>query len=98
MCLAVIGGMDRLQRHYREEADRTGVELRIFNRSEANLAAKLNNVDALVIFTNKISHRARNEAVTVARRKEIPVFMYHSCGVCTLRNCLNCLMTIHEEE
>jgi len=46
---------------------------------------------ALLIFTNKVSHRARHEALSVAKAQNIPVFQYHSCGVCTLRNCLNCI-------
>jgi ABC-type uncharacterized transport system substrate-binding protein len=91
MCVAVIGGMDRLERHYRQEATQAGVELLVFNRSEANIGAKLKNVDALLIFTNKVSHRARREAVSVAKAQNIPVFQYHSCGVCTLLNCLNCI-------
>jgi ABC-type uncharacterized transport system substrate-binding protein len=91
MCVAVIGGMARLERHYRQEATQAGVELRVFNQSEAKIAAKLKNVDALLIFTNKVSHRARHEALSVAKAQNIPVFQYHSCGVCTLRNCLNCI-------
>ncbi|HEY7745950.1 MAG TPA: DUF2325 domain-containing protein [Desulfuromonadales bacterium] len=91
MCVAVIGGMDRLERHYRQEATQAGIELRVFNQSEVNIGAKLKNVDALLIFTNKVSHRARHEALGVAKAQNIPVFQYHSCGVCALRNCLNCI-------
>lgn len=91
MCVALIGGMNRLERHYRQEATQAGVELRVFNQSETNIAGKLKNVDALLIFTNKVSHRARHEALNVAKAQNIPVFQYHSCGVCTLRNCLNCI-------
>jgi ribosomal protein L30E len=90
MCVALIGGMDRLERHYREEAEKTGVDLRVFNKSEVNIASKLKHVDAMVIFTNKVSHRAKKEAMGVAKLRDIPVFMYHSCGVCTLRDCFNC--------
>jgi len=98
MCIAVIGGMDRLQRHYREEGARTGIELRTFNGPEANLGDRLKRVDALVIFTGKVSHRARNEAMQVARARNIPVFQCHSCGVCALRDCLNCLRENLKEE
>lgn len=91
MSVALIGGMDRLERHYRQEAVRSGVELRVFSQSENNIAAKLKRFDALVIFTNKVSHRVRNEAMAAARLNDIPVFQFHSCGVCTLRDCLNCL-------
>jgi len=91
MCVALIGGMNRLERHYRQEATQAGIDLRVFNQSEANIGAKLKNVDALLIFTNKVSHRARHEALSVAKARNIPVFQYHSCGVCTLRNSLNCI-------
>lgn len=93
MCIAVIGGMTRLERHYRNEAKRAGIELRIFNQSEVNLGAKLEHVDALLIFTNKVSHRARREALDAVKGRAIPVLMEHSCGVCTLRDCLNCLLS-----
>jgi hypothetical protein len=94
MCIALIGGMDRLERHYREEAERSGVDLRVFNRSEVNIVSKLKHVDAMVIFTNKVSHQVKKEALNVAKINDIPVYMHHSCGVCTLRDCLNCLMGV----
>jgi hypothetical protein len=87
--------MDRLEKHYRDEAGRAGVELRVFTRSENNIASKLKKADAVVIFTNKVSHRVKNEAMCAARLNNIPVFMHHSCGVCTLRDCLNCLLIVH---
>jgi len=90
MCVALIGGMNRLERHYTEEAKRADIDLRVFNRSEVNIASKLKHVDAMVIFTNKVSHRVKKEAMSVAKLRDIPVFMYHSCGVCTLRECFNC--------
>lgn len=91
MCIAVIGGMDRLERHYVNEAEKFGIKLKVFNTSAAGIASKVKTVDALVIFTNKVSHRARKEVVNMARSRNIPVFQYHSCGVCTLRDCLSCL-------
>jgi hypothetical protein len=29
--------------------------------------------------------------MNLAETERIPVYMYHSCGVCTLRDCFNCL-------
>jgi hypothetical protein len=97
MCIALIGGMDRLEKHYQYEAGRAGVELRVFTKSENNIGAKLKKADAVVIFTNKVSHRVKNEAMIAARYNNIPVFMHHSCGVCTLRECLNCMMIINNK-
>lgn len=94
MCIALIGGMDKLEKHYRGEAVRAGMDLQVFTRSENNIAAKLKKADAVVIFTNKVSHRVKNEAMHAAKLNNIPVFMHHSCGVCTLRECLNCMKII----
>jgi hypothetical protein len=96
MNIALIGGIDRLERHYQEEAVRVGVDLRVFNTTEVNIGAKLRQADALVIFTNKISHQMKKKAVSAAKSNNIPIFMHHSCGVCTLRDCLNCLIIMHD--
>lgn len=95
MCIALIGGMDRLEKHYLEEAERAGIGLRVFTRSEVNIGSKLRNMDAVVIFTNKVSHNVKKQAMTAAKSNGIPVFMHHSCGVCTLRDCLSCLLIMN---
>lgn len=91
MCIALIDGMDRLERNYMNEAERFGIDLRVFTKPENNMAPKIKNVDAIIIFTNKVSHKARKDVMNIAKMKNIPVIMRHSCGVCTLRDCLSCL-------
>jgi len=98
MCVALIGGMDRLERHYKDEAARFGIALKVFTKSGTNLSKRIVNVDAMVIFTNKVSHRAKKEVLDIAKTKNIPVYMYHSCGICTLRNCLSCLKRLRKED
>ncbi|MDA3834192.1 MAG: DUF2325 domain-containing protein [Spirochaetales bacterium] len=91
MCVAVIGGMDRLQRHYINEAQKFGIDLKVFSKSENGILEKIKNVDALVIFTNKVSHGLKKEVMKKAKANSIPTLMYHSCGVCTLRDCFKTL-------
>ena len=91
MCIALIGGIDRLEKHYHEEAKRAGYSLQVFSQSQNNIAAKLKKADAIVIFTNMVSHRVKAEAMQVAKAHDIPVFMNHACGVCSFRNCIQCL-------
>ncbi len=93
MCVALIGGMDRLERDYETEARKHGVELRVFTRTKAGLATRLKAVDVMVMFTGKVSHQLKREAVNAARSRNIPVIMVHSCGVCSLRECLQRLMS-----
>ena len=91
MSIALIGGMDRLERHYMNEARQCGIELKVFTTHKGGIPSRIKNVDAIVVFTNKVSHNAKKEAVNIARKEMIPLFMYHSCGVCTLRDCFHCL-------
>jgi len=97
MSIALIGGMDRLERQYINEAESVGINLKVFTKAESGIASKIKNMDAVVIFTNKVSHKAKREVMNVAKSRNIPVFMYHSCGICTLRDCLNCLKKEKEE-
>lgn len=91
MCIVVIGGMDRLAPHYREEAKRLGITLRVFPTFERNMQQKLRNSDGVVLFTGKISHAGRREAINAARHHNIPLYQFHNCGLCTLRDYLRCL-------
>jgi len=93
MCVALIGGMDRLKSYYISEAKKFGVDLKVFSqyKRKSNRATKIGSVDAMVIFTNKVSHRAKDEIMNIARDGNIPVSMCHSCGVSTLRKYLNTL-------
>lgn len=95
MSIVLVGGMDRLADKYQLEAKRCGMDLRIFSQSEQKMFTSIKGADAVVIFTNKISHHARNEAVGAAKKHGVPIFMHHACGVCTLRECLNCLKIMH---
>ena len=97
MSIILVGGMDRLGEQYLKEAKKQGMNLRIFSRAEQNMGSKIRHADAVVIFTNKVSHQARNEAVSAAKKQGIPVFMHHACGVCTLRECLNCVSLIQQQ-
>ena len=67
MCVALIGGMDRLERQYINEAERVGVDIKVFTKPEANMASKIGRVDAVVIFTNKVSHKAKRDVMNVAK-------------------------------
>ena len=88
MCIALVGGMDRATRDYQRAAQSFGVDLYHFERDCPSMAQKLNGMDGIIIFTNRISHRERHKAVENARDAGIPVIMCHSCGVSSLKRCL----------
>ena len=81
MCIALIGGMDQLGRCYLMEAERVGISLKVFNGPEARLTSRMGKVDGMVIFTNKVSHRARREAMATA----ILDRLLHRCHVLAIK-------------
>ncbi|SDB61615.1 hypothetical protein SAMN05660653_03216 [Desulfonatronum thiosulfatophilum] len=88
MCATLIGGMDRLKSNYLQTAKQAGVQLKIFTGKENSIANQLGESKMIIIFTNKVSHQAKNEAMAIAKSRNIPVHMLHSCGISTLRKCL----------
>lgn len=88
MCVTLVGGMDRLKKDYEEVARQGGATLRHIHRNERNFEDKIGTPDAIIVFTNKISHEARRKAVRHARARRIPISLVHSCGVSSLRECL----------
>lgn len=91
MCIALMGGMERLAPRYRQEAERLGIELRLFNTSQTDIQPRLKGVDLVVIFTGRVSHRLRNEAMKAAKANDIPVVMEQGCGLCSFRETIACL-------
>ena len=91
MSVMLVGEIEKLEKHYIKEARKYGIALTVFNKYKKNLMTKVKSYDTVVIFTNMVSHQLREEVIKGTRDKKIPFFMYHSCGVCTLRNCFNCL-------
>ncbi|MBI9112561.1 DUF2325 domain-containing protein [Maridesulfovibrio ferrireducens] len=88
MCAALIGGMDRLKQNYITSAKQKGFKLKVFTGKENKVSAMLGKADHVIIFTNQISHAAKIDIVKYTKAKNIPLHMYHSCGVSTLKNCL----------
>lgn len=91
MSIALIGGIKSLERRYIDEAWKLGLELKVFNGPETRFAGKIKNVKAFVIFTNKVSHRARKVVMNRAKTDKVLVLTCHSCGISTLRECLGCI-------
>jgi hypothetical protein len=95
MKVTIIGGMDRLENHYQKEAEKRGFELKIFNLPEARMLHRVKGAEALILFTGKVSHEARNKVVAMAKSNNIPLYMCHSSGICALRDCLSCIDREH---
>jgi len=92
MSIVVVGGMKRQEQHYLQEARRLGIDLQVFNQGSRRMVRQIGQADAMIIFTGKVSHEALDLALNAAKRQQVPVIREHSCGLCTLRQCLHCLL------
>ena len=88
MCAALVGGMDRLRKEYIDTAKGMGVSLKVFTGQERSIKSQLGDLDMMILFTGKVSHAARQEAVKHAKANNIPLHMIHSSGVSALRKCI----------
>lgn len=88
MCAALVGGMDRLRQEYIDTAKGLGVSLKVFTGQERSIKSQLGEIDMMILFTGKVSHAARTEAVKHAKSHKIPLHMIHSSGVSALRKCI----------
>ena len=89
MCAALIGGMDRLHREYINEAKKKGVKLKCYTGKERKISGSLGRMDLVVLFTNKVSHKARKDVLSAVKGGDTQVIMRHSCGISSLRDCLD---------
>ncbi len=89
--IALFGGLTRLESHYKAEAERFGVAVMLFNEPGTQVAFRMRNADAVVIFTNRVAHSLKIKAVKVAKLRKVPVFCFHTSGIHALRGCLECL-------
>jgi hypothetical protein len=87
MCAALVGGMTRLRQEYIDTAKDMGVSLKVFIGKERSIRNQLGNLDMMIVFTGKVSHTAREDAVKHAKAYNIPLRMVHSSGVSSLRKC-----------
>ena len=88
MTAVLVGGMDRLQPHYQKTARKAGYRLKMFTGTENSINERIGKIDLMIIFTGKVSHSARKSAFEAAKAENIPVIMCHTCGVSTLKECL----------
>lgn len=92
MCIALIGGIGGATRDYEKIASEYGVTLRHFEKVCPRFEQKLHNMDAIIVFTNIVSHLARARALSRGKKTGVPVLMCHSCGMSSLRRCIDAVV------
>lgn len=86
--LVIIGGHDCMVCKYKELCKEYNCKAKVFTQVPKNLDKQIGNPDLMVLFTNTVSHRMVNCAVTEAKRKNINVIRCHTSSATALKEIL----------
>lgn len=65
-----------------------GCKAKVFAKERSGFKKKLGNPDLMILFTNTVSHKMVNSAVTEAKRNKIQIARAHSSSAASLTNVL----------
>lgn len=94
MTVAVVGGLDRLERHYTALAkEHAGLKIKVYSQLRPKMADKIASADGVVLITNLVSHNAAREVYRLARDKGLAVVPCHRASVTAMRECVDTLVS-----
>lgn len=92
MSVVIIGGNECMVCQYEKICKDFGCKAKIFAKEKGGFKKKLGSPDLMILFTNTVSHKMVNSAMTEAKRNNIRVARAHSSSASALINVLeeNC--------
>ena len=84
MSVVIIGGNECMVCQYEKICKEFGCKAKIFAKEKGGFKKKLGSPDLMILFTNTVSHKMVNSAITEAKRNRIPVARAHSSSASAL--------------
>ncbi|WP_313758202.1 DUF2325 domain-containing protein [Tissierella sp.] len=78
MSIVLVGGHDRMHDEYKEVGNKYGYKMKIFTQMPSRFNKSIGQPDAIVLFTNTVSHKMVLTAIKEAKRKSIPILRCHT--------------------
>lgn len=88
MSIVLVGGHDRMHDEYKAIGSTYGHKIKVFTQMSARFDKSIGVPDAIVLFTNTVSHKMINVAVKEAKKKRIPLVRCHTSSGSSLRETL----------
>lgn len=88
MSVVIIGGNECMVCQYEKICKDYGCKAKVFAKERSSFKKKLGNPDLMILFTNTVSHKMVNCAVTEAKRSKIQIARTHSSSIAALTNVL----------
>ena len=78
MSIVIIGGHDRMVYQYKKICKQYNCKVKVFTQMSASLSKQIGTPDAIVLFTNTVSHKMVKCALTEAERGNVDVIRSHT--------------------
>lgn len=88
MSIVIIGGNECMVCQYEKICKQYGCKAKVFAKEKGCLKKKLGSPDLMILFTNTVSHKMVNCAVTEAKRNNIRIARTHSSSAAALKDVL----------
>ena len=88
MSVVIVGGHDRMVSQYKKICKDFKCKAKVFTQMSANLSGQIGSPDLLILFTNTVSHKMVNSAVSEAKRNQIQIARAHSSSASALAGLL----------
>lgn len=88
MSVVIIGGNECMVCQYEKICKEYGCRAKVFAKEKGGFKKKLGCPDLMILFTNTVSHKMVNSAVTEAKRNKIQIERIHSSSAAALTNVL----------
>lgn len=88
MSIVIIGGNECMVCQYEKICKQYGCKAKVFAKEKGCLRKKLGTPDLMILFTNTVSHKMVNSAVSEAKRNNIRIARTHSSSAAALTDVL----------
>lgn len=93
MSIVIIGGHDRMAGQYKKICMQHNCKAKIFTQMAGNLSSQIGSPDALILFTNTVSHKMVKCAVNEAQKCGADIVRCHTSSKYALNEILENLVT-----
>lgn len=88
MSVVIVGGHDRMVQQYKQVCKAHRCKAKVFTKKAGNLGNQIGSPDAIIIFTNTVSHQMVKSAVNEAEKANADVIRCHTSSKSALNDIL----------
>ncbi|WP_319475801.1 DUF2325 domain-containing protein [Marispirochaeta aestuarii] len=88
MKIVIAGGIKSMERQYKELSRQHGAKCTLFNRNVPDLAKRIRNANAVIVFTNEVSHKMASNCSKTCKKYSICIRRLSSSSMCKLEQAL----------